>query len=822
MNALAQCDLPVKSVLPALAAALQTHGRAVLSAAPGAGKTTLAPPVLLDALYGAGGKILMLEPRRIAARAAACRIASLLGEPVGKRAGYRVRGDSRVSAETRIEVITEGMLTRMMQQDPELNGVSLLIFDEFHERSLHSDLGLALALEIAGALRDDLHILVMSATLETEKVAMLLGDAPVIDAPGRMFPVEEHFGDSFGDLRDLPERMAGAIRNVAGRESGSILAFLPGAREILRTAELLRDLNDETTRVATLFGALDKKEQDAAIAPAAPGHRKIVLATNIGESSLTIEGVRVVVDSGYERVVRFDPATSMPRLEPVRISLASATQRAGRAGRLEPGAVYRLWSEADHRRLAERAVPEILEADLSTLALELALWGGKVEDMRWMDRPPKPQMDAALTLLFGLGALDDSGRLTTCGRKLAKLPVHPRLGMMLLYAEEMGLVPLACELAALIEERDILPSGTGADVGERLALWRRRSRDFRQLNVIRDQLLRLMNVDFRPQTEEHVGILIAHAYPEWIAQSRGIPGVNYLLSGGRGAKVLDSDDLRRCEFLAAARVERAGAAATIRLAAPLSASELAHYFSDRMRQEESVVFDRARNRVTGSRETRLGALVLKREPLGALSPELVAPVLAQAVRDTGVHVLELSASATGLLERVRFAARLSPDRYPDWTEAGLLREMESLLAMMPEARSFDDLRRTDWRNVLAGVLGYGLLAELDREFPERIEVPTGSKIRIDYSGEVPVLAVRVQELYGMKKHPSLGGGRLPLKLELQSPAHRTIQITMDLPGFWAANWALVRKDMRAQYPKHVWPEDPVNAAPTTRAKPRKA
>ncbi len=803
--------------MPELAGALQNHRMAVLSAAPGAGKTTLVPPYLLEKLYSGAGRILMLEPRRIAARAAANRIAELLGERAGQRAGYRVRGDKCVSKETRIEVITEGMLTRLIQQDPELSGVSLLIFDEFHERNIHSDLGLALALDIAGALRDDLHILVMSATLETERIAGLMDNAPIVEAPGRMFPVTEHFGADFGDIRNLPERMANALRNIAEKEDGSILAFLPGAGEILRTAELLRDMNSPECRIMPLYGAMDKKAQDEAITPAPAGTRKIVLATNIAESSITIEGVRVVADSGLERVMRFNPATAMPGLETVKISLASAIQRAGRAGRLEPGAVYRLWSEADHRRLASHAVPEILETELSTLALELAQWGAKAEDLKWLDMPPAPKMAMAKELLTKLGALDGHGKITSDGGKLAGLAVHPRLGTMLLKSGKYA--PLACELAALIEERDISRDNSG-DIESRLELWRSRPKDYRMLNVIRDQLLHMMKISYTPQSAEKAGLLLAYAYPEWVAQSRGVPGVNYLLSNGKGAKLNENDDLRRHEFLSPARLDWSGSTANIRLAAPLAKEDIFKYFADSMEKISEIRFDKERNRVTGALETRLGALVLKKEPLNNLPPDKVIPVLAEAVRNAGLHVLDLPPSAQNILDRVRFAARYAPEDYPDWSETGLLENMEEILSSVPEARSFEDLRRTDWHSVFAGLLGYNTMSQLDREYPERLTVPTGSKIKIDYSTETPVLAVRVQELYGMKIHPVLGIKRIPLKLELLSPAHRTIQITMDLPGFWQSSWSLVRKDMRAQYPKHIWPENPAEAAPTTRAKPR--
>ncbi len=813
------CDLPVIPVLPALADALRLHRRAVLTAAPGAGKTTAVPPFLLTELYHNAGRIIMLEPRRIAARAAAARISALTGDSLGGTTGYRVRGEARVSSRTRIEIVTEGMLTGMLQQDPELSGVSLLIFDEFHERNLNSDLALALALDCAGALRPDLHILVMSATLDAGPVAGLLETPAVISAPGRMFPVTEHWGKPFGDIRELPERTAGAIRRIYEAETGSILVFLPGAREIQRTRELLKDISGGGCRIEMLYGTLDKEAQERAVAPAPEGCRKIVLSTNIAESSLTIGGIRVVVDSGYERTVKFDPASSMSRLETCRISKASAAQRAGRAGRLEPGAVYRLYSQQDYLRMQDAPQPEIMEAELSNFVLELAQWGSGAGELKWLNPPPPAKLSAAVKLLTQLNALDGNGRLTVHGRRLAKLPVHPRVAAMLVFAGEHGLVPLACELAALLEERSI-NTGGNADICTALEIWRSSRQKYRQLNVIRDQLLKIMQCDYRQQDSSPAGVLLAQAYGEWIAKSRGVPGVNYLLSSGKGARLHESDDMRRHEFLAAAAVD-GSAQGMIRLAAPLTMQEINKFFASAVTRETAVRFDRARNRVCGVRETRLGAIVLKSEPVSGINAAEKTGVLAQAVRDAGLHVLGLSGKAAELLDRLRFAAGYSPDIYPCLTEENMPDKLEELLSFIPDAVSFDDLRKADWHGVISAWAGYQTLARLEAEFPERLTVPTGSKIKIDYSGDTPSLPVRVQELYGLKKHPALGDGRLLLKLNLLSPAHRTIQITTDLPEFWKTNWALVRKEMRAQYPKHIWPEDPAGAAPTTKAKPRK-
>lgn len=808
--------LPVNAVLGELAAALRRERRAVLAAPPGTGKTTLVPGALLD---GFAGKIIMLEPRRLAARAAAGRIAALFGENPGGTVGYRMRGETKVGARTRIEVVTEGVLTRMLQADPELTGVDVLIFDEFHERNLHGDLGLALALDVQGSLRPDLALLVMSATLDAGRIAAFLSNAPVIRAEGRLFPVAEHFGEPFGELRRLAARTAAAVKHLLARENGNLLVFLPGAGEIEAAARLLTDCGDDVL-IAPLYGNLDFAEQERAILPPPPGMRKVVLATNIAESSLTIDGVRVVVDSGYERVNRFDPGSGMPRLELSRISRASALQRAGRAGRCEPGAVYRLYSEHDFRLLAEFAAPEICEADLAMVQLELARWGSAAGQLRWLDPPPEAALGAAAALLTELGVFDTAGKLTAAGRQLAELPVHPRLGMMLVEAAKLRLAPLAAELAALLEERDIAPDAPGADLADRLRRYRGRPGAYRRVTAIRDQLCRLLRIDFRALDIEPAGLLLSFAYPDWVAQSRGSLSPSYLLACGRGARLGEGDDLRRSEYLAVARLDRAGAEAGIRLAAHLSEADLRLHFKDRIADVELIRFDRKRQRVTAERETRFGALVLNRAPLGAPPPAAAARVLADAVRETGFHVLSLDPAALNLAHRVRFAARAEPGAFPDFSEAGLLDLLPELLLQNPEARSFDDLRRIDFRNLLATRLGFGLLARLDRDYPERFTAPTGSKLKINYDAEVPTLPVRVQELYGLNIHPALGNGRLPLKLELLSPAGRTVQITSDLPAFWKTNWELVRKEMRSQYPKHLWPEDPAAAAPTTRAKPR--
>lgn len=810
-------DFPVAAVLPELAAALLRRRCAVLAAPPGTGKTTLVPPYLLDRV---SGRILMLEPRRLAAKAAAVRIAAMLGVPLGGPVGYAMRGEVRRSADTRIEIVTEGLLVRRLQEDPELTGVDVVIFDEFHERSLAADLALALALDVRQSLRPELAILAMSATLDAARIAALLGDAPVIAAEGRLFPVAEHYGEAFGAPRHLPERAAAAVEKILARESGSLLVFLPGAAEIDRCRALLAGKEADQVEILPLYGNLDFKLQEQAIRPAPPGRRKVVLATNLAESSLTIDGVRVVLDAGYERRNRFDPGSGMSRLELVRISRASAIQRAGRAGRLEPGAVYRLYAESDLGRLPEFTPPEIAESDLAGLALELHRWGAAPDALRWLDPPPPSALEAAAALLRELGALDGENRLTPLGRAAAELPVHPRLAVMLRQAAGLKLVPLAAELAALLEERDILPPGASADLTERLRLLRRRPAACRRVVAVRDQLCRLLHVSWREQDENAAGLLLAFAFPDRIGRSRGKLSGSYLLSGGRGARLPEHDDLRRCEFLAVARLDRGEGEGRIQLAAGLTEEALRQHFAARITTAERVFFDAGKERLAGRREEKLGAVVLAAAPLGKISPEKAAELLAAAVRAAGLTTLEFNDSARRLLDRVRFAAGIEPAAWPDWSESALLDRLEELLRQLPAARAIDDLRRADWTALLKNLLGFPLLARLDREYPEFFTVPTGSKLRLDYRGAAPTLAVRVQELYGLATHPTLGHGRFPLRLELLSPARRPIQITSDLPEFWRVNWAIVRKEMRAAYPKHPWPENPAAAPPTTRAKPR--
>lgn len=815
MNHLNHIDLPVRAVLPELAAALKENSGAVLAAAPGAGKTTLVPPALLDAFDGG---IILLEPRRVAARAAARRIASLFGEPVGGRVGCIVRGESRTGPETRLTVMTEGVLLRRLRQEPELDGISVIIFDEFHERSLDADLGLAFTLDVQENLRPDLKLLVMSATLETGRVSALLGGVPVIEAPGRQFPVEIRYcGESPDRYRPAPE-VARAATALFRETSGDLLVFLPGMREIDACAEILERSLPGEALLLKLHGSLDAAEQDRALAPAPAGRRKVVLATNVAESSITIDGVTGVVDSGLERRLRFDPAAGFSFLEVMPVSKASAAQRSGRAGRTRPGVAVRLWNAVEERSRSERTQPEILDADLCGLALETAAWGTRAEELRWLDPPPAASLAAARRLLAGLGALDDDGRITKRGRELAELPVHPRLGAMLLAARGHGLVPLGCELAAILEERDAFRSFGHADLRERIRRMRSNPGAFRQQLVIRRQLLELMREKERACDVEMTGLLTAFAFPDWVGRARSRHGRSYLLSGGSGAALAEGDDLCGYEFLSVARLSGGGREPAIQLAAPVDPELLFDALGDRLGETDTVEFDLERERVFARRESRFGAIVLRSKPLENPPGEALAAAVVAAALGRGMELPPTEAKAARqLFNRVGFAHRQEPEAYPDWS-GGFA---EKAAPFLGSVRSFAELRKLDWLELLRNLLGYPLLRELDANYPEAFTTPAGAGHRIDYDNEQPTLSAKVQEFYGVKTHPAVGRKRIPLRVELLSPAQRPVQVTTDLPGFWRGNWPLVQKEMKSRYPKHLWPDDPASADPTLRSvKPR--
>ncbi len=825
-------SLPIDAVLGDLAAALAHNTAAVVQAAPGAGKTTRIPLALLGEPWLGDRKILMLEPRRLAARMAAARMASTLGERPGETVGYRVRLDSAVGPRTRIEVVTEGILTRRLQSDADLAGVGVLIFDEFHERSLDADLGLALALDIQRALRPDLRILVMSATLDQQAVAGILGEGtPVITAPHRPFPVETRYlekprtGKSSG--ADMAADMAALIRRALAEEDGGVLAFLPGEGEIRRTEDLLRDLPGDTI-VAPLFGALSPAEQDRAVNPAPAGRRKVVLATTIAETSLTIEGVRVVVDCGYKRSPRFNPRRGMSELETVRVSKASAEQRRGRAGRLEPGVCYRLWTAPEDRALAAFDEPEMITADLAPLALDLAAWGvADPAGLTWMTLPPAAAYGQAVDLLKRLDALDPAGRITSEGKAMAALPLHPRLAHMIHRAPEVGASGVACDLAALLAERDILRS-RDADVRTRLEALKGERGDASRGAVQRvrqaaRQIRGLARIRNESGSTADAGILTALAYPDRIAQRRG-PGGKYRLSGGGGAMLDPGDPLAAQEFLAVAELGGSGREGQVYLAAPVTQAEIETMFAADITETAEITWDSRARAVTARAQRRLGALVLADRPLRDPDPDRQLAALLTGVRELGLGVLPWTPASSALRTRVGFLRRaLGDETWPDTGDAALLAALETWLGPFALGITrIDGLGRIDLHAALMTLLPWPLPAKLDELAPTYLQVPSGSQIAVDYGADGgPALSVKMQEVFGLTSTPLVAGGRAPVTLHLLSPAQRPLAVTRDLASFWANVYPQVRGEMRGRYPRHNWPEDPVAAAPSRKSlKPR--
>jgi ATP-dependent helicase HrpB len=828
--------LPIDEALPALRAALITHRSAVLQAPPGAGKSTVVPLALLDEPWVRGRRLLMLEPRRLAARAVAARMAHSLGESVGARVGYRMRLDTRVSRATRIEVLTEGVLTRLLQSDPALEDVAAVIFDEFHERSLQADLGLALTLDARAHLAPELRVLVMSATLDGGAVATLLADAPIISASGRMFPVEVHYGGRglppLAGPRQPPAEpaLAQLVCRALREACGDVLVFLPGAREIRRVQTLLAEAALEGVVVLPLFGELSGAEQDVALAPAAAGVRKVVLATNIAETSLTLPGVRVVVDSGLARRAHFDPATGMGRLGTERISRASAEQRAGRAGRTAPGVCYRLWSEGAHATLAAFTPAEILDADLSALALELANWGAA--DLRWLDAPPVPMLASARELLTRLGALETDGHVTRHGRELARLALHPRLAHMLLRARELGALPLAAELSALLSERDLLKAGAGApdaDLRTRLELLRGESRSGADRGALERarrsarELERRLGAGASPERQAAVpelGVLLAFAYPDRIARRRPGSAARYTLSNGRGAEFAGSQGLAREEFIVAVEVDDRERDARILLAAPLARAELLQHFAPVLRRHERIEWSSREQAVLARRTLELDALVLEDHPLTDIPEEAALAAMLAGVRELGLQALPWTEETRNLRARSEFVRHSLPGRaaasWPDLSDATLFNSLESWLApYLSGSTRRAHLARLPLEAALRAQLDHAQQRQLDQWAPAQLTVPSGSHIRIDWlDASAPLVAVRLQELFGLAATPLLGPAQIPVTFCLLSPAQRPVQVTRDLASFWKSGYAEVRKDLRGRYPKHSWPEDPLTAPPT--------
>ena len=827
--------LPIDEALPRLATALREQACAVLVAPPGAGKTTRVPLVLAGEPWAAGRKIIVLEPRRLAARAAAERMAATLGERVGDTVGLRVRFGSKVSQRTRIEVVTEGVFTRLILADPSLEGVAAVLFDEFHERALDADLGLALARDAQQGLREDLRLLVMSATLDGARIARLLGDAPVVESAGRAFPVETRYVGRDPGL-PIEQQIADVTARALRAEPGSALVFLPGAAEIRRTETLLRErLADPAVAIVPLYGALDRDLQDEAIAPAPPGRRKVVLATAIAETSITIEGVRIVVDSGLARVPRYEPAVGLTRLETVRVSRAAADQRRGRAGRTEPGVCLRLWDEGQTAALEPYARPEILAADLSSFVLDLALWGARdPAELAFLDPPPAAAVAEARALLRDLGALDAEGRITEEGRRLRALPLPPRLARMVVDAAASGAAEEAAQIAAILSERGL--GGDDVDLAHRLEAFRRdRSRRAADARQMARRWAEIAETS-RPKAQGRqgaalpgaaakegasVGAILARAYPDRVAKSRGGGDGAFLLANGRGGQVDPASPLAREPFLVVAELSGAAARGRILLAAPIALADIERLFADRIVEREDIAFDPASAGLRARRVRRLGALVLADSPQSVTPSAETARLLAEGAARIGLDRLPWTEALRQWQSRVLFLRRIEGDEWPDLSEAALAATAATWLApALADKVGLDALSPEAFATALRDLLPWPLRRRLEAEAPTHFEAPSGSRIPIAYDGPEPKIAVRVQELFGLDRHPAIAGGRAPLVIELLSPAHRPVQVTRDLPGFWRGSYAAVRAEMRGRYPKHPWPEDPLAAAPTRRAKPR--
>lgn len=833
--------LPIDDILPELCASLEQAPNAVVQAAPGAGKTTRIPLRLLDTPWREGGKIIILEPRRLAARAAARRMAQTLDEPVGKTVGYRIQLDNKTGPDTIIEVVTEGILTRRLQSDPSLEGVAAVIFDEFHERNLQADLGLALCLDCQAGLRENLRILVMSATLDVAPIAELMGDVPVIASAGRAFPVETRYlgkppVDRFQD--NLCPAVSSAVKQVLRDETGSILIFLPGEGEIRRVENLL---NESTlpgdVDVLPLYGALPQNQQDQAISPPPSGRRKIVLATAIAETSLTIEGIRVVVDGGQSRNPKFDPQSGMTRLFTEPVSLAGATQRQGRAGRLEPGICYRLWDKAGEGAFRQFSQPEILDADLAPLALDLANWGIHDPDaLKWLTPPPKAPLDQGQDLLRLLQAIDDQGRITAHGREMAKLPMHPRLAHMVIKGAKSGWADIACNVAALLTDRDIaqrdglnpvavdLTLRVSALKGEQTSLPINRNALSRTRALAKQWLRRAPKKirhdhvrDLSP--DEQIGALVALAYPDRIAERRPGEESRYRLSNGKGAALPAEDALRDVPYLAIALVSGETRDARIRIAAPISAATIEHLFENEIQEGETATWDSQSRSVIARRQKRLNALVLNDTPAKNIPGDQIADALVDGIRDIGLDCLPWSKEATGWRQRV-MCFHQATGNGPDLSDSTLLETLEEwLLPYLAGMSRLQHLKSLDMLAILKIQLDWSALQTMDKQAPSHFTVPSGSSIRIDYTDPTsPVLPVKLQEMFGATETPSIIDGAIVLSIHLLSPAGRPLQITQDLQAFWSNTYPQVKAEMKGRYPKHPWPDNPLAAVPTRHTK----
>lgn len=837
--------LPIESVLPDVCRQLNECASAVLIASPGAGKTTRVPLALLEAdpPWLQGKRILMLEPRRIAARSAAAYMAATLGEQVGRTVGYRVRMDTRVGPETRIEVITEGVLTRMLQSDPSLAEVGLVIFDEFHERNLHADLGLALCLQARGLFRDDLRLLVMSATIDAQPIASLLDNAPILVSDGRMYPVRTEYLSRKPEGR-LEELVVRTVLRAIAEESGDLLVFLPGTGEIRRVEHLLAQQRlDPNVLVMPLYGNLPQDAQDRAIAPAKPGVRKIVLSTSIAETSLTIEGTRLVIDSGLMRVPMFSPQTGMSRLETVRVSKDSADQRRGRAGRLCPGVCYRLWTEQEELYFDPHRVPEIEQTDLAQLALELAEWGTTDPgELRWLSEPPAAAYRQACELLAQFGALDRNGSITAHGRRMAEAGLHPRLAHMIIRSIPLGHGLTACGLAALLNDRDLFRRGAGgaasADLRLRLEALeqaRKGNKSDESIGIYglqadyaavkraiaeTDNWKRALGITGQGRMDSDAGgLLLAFAYPDRIGQNRG--GGKYLLSSGRGAAFPEVQELSNAPYIVAAELDDKGPESRIQLAAPVQIGELVHFFGENVVYESTVEWDRTAQAVRARLKKRLGALVLSDTPQPKPDPAETVLAMVEGIKIEGAGILPWTKTARALQQRVLFLRR-HDEQWPDLSDEALTQSLTEWLAPhLDGIRSRSDLQRLNLAVVLESALPWEKRGELEELAPTHLTVPSGSRLPIDYSDpEAPFLSARLQEMFGMTETPRIAGGKVPITIHLLSPAQRPVQVTRDLSSFWRGTYFEVKKDLKGRYPKHYWPDDPKSAVPTNRVRPR--
>ena len=816
-------DLPVTEILPDLLASLADKSSAVLIAPPGAGKTTLVPLALLEAGWAGHGRILLLEPRRLAARAAARRMAALLGEEVGGTVGYAMRMDSRQSAKTRILIVTEGILARMILDDPELPGIAAILFDEFHERSLDGDFGLALALDVQSGLRPELRLLVMSATLDGGRVAGLLGDAPVLRSEGRSFAVELRYEERPGTVT-VEDAVAKAIRDALATENGSVLAFLPGQREIERAAERLAGRVGTDVDIVPLYGNLDGAAQDAAIRPAPEGRRKVVLATAIAETSITIDGVRVVVDGGLSRLPKYEPATGITRLETVRVSRASAEQRAGRAGRTQPGVAIRLWRAEQTAALPAFAPPEILEADLSGLLLDCAAFG--VTDpatLSFLDPPPLPALNEARSLLTTLEAIDGEGRITAGGRTMRRLALPVRLAHMVSEAARSGEGLDAAMLGVLTTERGL--GGDSTDLERRLSRFStERSPRASAARQLAERLTRTLPstswIDPPHKGESRAGALLVHAWPDRVAMARGERG-RFVLSNGRGAMLDAADPLAGEKFLVVTDLQGKAQNARIVSAAAISQEDIRAALGQRIERRKEMLFDLEKRAVRVRETERLGAIALGERLLPAPVGADADRAIVDALREHGLQLLPWGKEAETLRQRLGWLHSGLGAPWPEMSDAALTASLDDwLLPFLSGASSLARIDPAALQSGLMSLVPHELQLKIASLAPTHYDAPSGSRVPIRYDGDAPVLAIRVQELFGLGQHPAIAGGTVPLTLELLSPAHRPIQTTRDLPGFWRGSWADVRSDMRGRYPKHVWPDDPLAATATSRAKPR--